>query len=270
MRYPLVMNHPAHQKAEVQTVEKFDPNRPADQQVQLRQARPERYPPVTVHTSDQEEMYRSQGYVPFGEAPPPIADFSDYPVMLSHPDYVAEIPDETVAERDPQTKQITTFVIKGKPAQFPPMVANDAAEEKALAKKGYRRQGQSDPTAASRRAAGTTLDYKPQQYPMAGSDGQVVTDPSLPPSGPAQYPMWINTGKRDAEGNPIGVMVNSAAEELQVRRNLTPAEFASAPVFPVSGETPRAAVPQMTRGQRAAATRAANRARKAAEAQPAA
>src|ERR1700721_1708649 len=91
---PKTMHHPQYRKSVPQAIESVDASsgRPFKDYV----GTPELFPPVTVETADQEALYRSKGYFMPSESPPPPPEWSEYPVMLVHPDHVDAVPDETV------------------------------------------------------------------------------------------------------------------------------------------------------------------------------
>lgn len=83
--------------------------------------------------------------------------FCEYPVTLTHPDYQPACWDEK------------NILLKTEHERFPPKIANDEGEEKALAEKGYRRVGEPDGAAferAVRRLAGEPVLYTPDAFPM--------------------------------------------------------------------------------------------------------
>jgi hypothetical protein len=195
-KYPLVMRHPQHQKAEN-----------ADGVALVRKTI-DRFSPVTVGGQDQEDYYRGLGYIPFGEAPPMPAAFAEYPVMLYHPEAVEAVPVETHDYLDDDNKP-QRMVIPAKPAVLPPVQAGSAQDEAAWGKKGYRRVGKGDPEAISRLAAGTSLDYKPAEWPKVVG-GKVVQDPARPAPGPIEFPKWL---RHPTNGQIEPVLVNDAGQQ---------------------------------------------------------
>jgi hypothetical protein len=273
--YPKTLHHPQYRRGHAVPVPGTGklvntPQGPVEVRTAF-QGIPDLFPPLTVHNPDHEAQARAKGYLEQGEAPPPMADFSEYPLMLSHPDYEPETPDEVTAVRNDQGQLVTT-TIKGKPAKMPHVFVNTLAEEKAWHTKGYRRPGKSDPQAAEAAKASPYVAGRVTAEYTKVVDGKLVQDPGLPPAGPIEYPKWITTGKDPDTGDPIGKEVKSRAEEIALCERLG---------LPLPG-TPKIDVPAaiatyaqsvakpLTRGQRAAATRAANKALKAAQSQPAA
>lgn len=153
-------------------------------------APPDRYPPVTVTTPDQEDQYRAKGYHMKGETEGRI-EHREYPVCLTHPDY---------AEAVQQTE-----TMRGKPEKFPPQIASNEDEELVLLEKGYTRPGVSDPGAIE--VAGAT-PYAPGQilkeYPRW--ENGVLVDPDAKTSDFEEYPKYIDA----ANGENL---VKNAAEE---------------------------------------------------------
>jgi hypothetical protein len=262
--YPKTMVHPHYQKGSANVVEGFDPR--SGKHFKDYQGTPDRNPPVHVYTPDQEERVRALGYLQYGEKPPAHAEYSEYPLTLCHPGHVEAVPDEKVPHKDETTGAVTIIVVPGKPEILPHAVVHSAAEEKAWLARGYRRPGQSNPTAARDAVA---KPYVPGQVTHEWPkmvDGVLMQDPKTQAPGPTQYPKWITTGKDPNTGDPIGKTVASLEEEraLRAKVGLPPPAVdlapAPAPVAPAPSQAPA-----MTRGQKIAATKARKKAEKLAQ-----
>lgn len=195
---PKLMQHPHARKGAITEIKGEDPvsGRPFTDY----QGEPDMFPDVTVKDPTTESYYRSRGYLVPGEVPPPPAEYSEYPVMLAHPDHVDAVPDDFTIEKG-ENNEIIRHRIPGSPEKFPPMIATSKADEKKLGAKGYKRAGADNPDAIRRAKASP---YKPgqeaQEFPKM-VDGHVV-NPNANRGGPAEYPKWV--------GDKI---VNSRAEE---------------------------------------------------------
>lgn len=157
---------------------------------------PDRYPPVTVHNLDAEEYHRSLGYMLPGEAPH-VAPFSEYPLMLSHPDHEDAVPEETGAEKQ-QDGSIKTFVkVHARPEKFPHAIVQSEVEEQQWLAKGYRRVGEYDPDAIR---DSMTTPYvagagEKQEFPkMVGGTAEkpVIEDPDANKPTFQAYPQWAH------------------------------------------------------------------------------
>jgi len=198
--YPKTMQHPSYKPAVVKEV-------PVTSSITGRTIKdyygtPDRYPPVTVNNEDQEERHRAMGYIEYGEAPKPMIEFSEFPLMLTHPDHIPAVEQQVFATRDQNTGAVTTHTIAGSPAKLPAVTVRNATEEAEWKAKGYHRPGRADPDAveaakASPHVPGRVVEEFPKMV-----DGKVV-DPRPNLHGFQEYPKWVN-----------GVVVNSAAEEL--------------------------------------------------------
>lgn len=213
--FPKVLHHPHFRKGVAKPIAGTEQKNQKGEVIrQDFQGEPDLFPDVAVNNSDQEAFYRAKGYLVHGEAPPPPADYSEYPVMLSHPEHVEAVPDTTEIKKNATTGQPETFRITGTPEKFPPVMAKDAAEEKKWVTKGYKRIGKADGE-ASQRAKASPFDpnYKLSEYPKF-VDG-VIVDPHATLDH-NRYPMWVGD-----------VLVNSAEEERAAR-----GIKADAPVLP--------------------------------------
>lgn len=83
-RYPMMMSHPHYRKAKMEKVSPELPDRKSD----WRQVATEQFPPVMVHTEDQEEQHKAKGYVPNGTSDP--AAYADAVADAPAPDYEAD------------------------------------------------------------------------------------------------------------------------------------------------------------------------------------
>ncbi len=219
--FPKTMRHPAHSHAVIGPKVVDWRGR-----VSYGQSVPERYPNMLVHDIEQEDEARSRGYLPAGEAPAQPVGFSEYPLMMAHPEHIDSVPDEIVPQRMPDGSIVTTFV-PGLPEKFPHIQAKDVDDEAAWAAKGYLRMGRSDVDAseaskASPYVPGATVSEYPKWVnrldesgnPVLNDDGTPVlvlvrNDPKKPEK-PAvqQYPKWIAD---------LGVAVESEQEEAELR-----------------------------------------------------
>lgn len=173
------------------------------------EGRPARFPPVTVNTPDQEEEYRARGYMLPGEAPVSVG-YAEYPKMLFHPDNIPAVEDEIIAKREPNG-EITRTVIRGKPEHLPPITVADPDEEAEWLAKGYAPRSKGDPEAVTRAAASPYVAGRVYEEWPKMIDGKIVD--MRPVVDTTNYPKWIADGQKDKDGNPTGVIVNSAEEE---------------------------------------------------------
>jgi hypothetical protein len=175
--YPKTMNHPNYRKGKMTKLSNGDT-----------QGEPDMLPPVTVNNSDQEAACRRAGYLAAGEASPPPPEYSEYPVMLVHPDHADAIPPEHVPTKT--DAGVTIHIIPGTEEKFPPRAANNPAEEAEWGAKGYRRAGNPDPDAVRKaHSSPYNAGYKHEDFPKMVNG--VVVDPNAPASGPIQYPKWV-------------------------------------------------------------------------------
>lgn len=195
--YPKCMVHPAHAPAVIgeRQIDRLG-------RVSYGQSIPERFPKMWVEAPEQEEEARSRGYLALGEAPPLPVGFSEYPLMMAHPDHQDMIPDEIKAERQADGA-IRTWTVPGVPEVHPHITVQNAGVEADWAARGYKRMGVSDPAASSSARAGYVPGTAAAEYPK-WVDGQLVQDPRGPTPGPMQYPKWISSHE---------CVVNSAEEE---------------------------------------------------------
>lgn len=192
------LRHPHARKGKITKIEGIDPvsGRPFTDS----QGEPDVFPDVVVKDPNTEAYYRSQGYIVPGEVPAPPAEYAEYPVMLVHPDHTAAVPDDYAIEKA-ENGEIIRHKIPGSPEKFPPRQANNAAEEKALGKKGYARAGQDDPEAIRRSKASPHVPGRQAQEFPKMVEGK-VEDPDAQQGGPIQYPKWVGDK-----------LVNTRAEE---------------------------------------------------------
>ena len=183
-RYPKAMVHPGYHPAKIVRPGKWG------EPVTAAPA-PDSFPPVTVNNEQQEEMHRAMGYREQGEAPPPMIDYSEYPLMLVHPEHVDGVPAQSFARKDEATGAITTWTEPGIPEKYPHRQVNNAAEEAEWTAKGWQRPGRADPDAMqASRASPHVPDRTVQEWPKM-VDGKVV-DPYTANDGPQLYPMWAH------------------------------------------------------------------------------
>lgn len=210
------MHHPQFRKGKITPVEGIDAS--SGRPFKDFQGEPDVFPDVTVKDQQTEDYYRSRGYLMHGETPAPPADYSEYPVMLSHPDHQDAVADDYVTELG-EHKQIIRHLIKGTPEVMPPRSAANPDEESAWGAKGYRRVGSDNPDAIrTAKASPFNPNAVHAEFPKVVA-GKVI-DPTAPVSGPQEYPKWI--GDR---------LVNSRAEEMALA--------GAAPARPPLAETAR-------------------------------
>ena len=158
MNYPLDMQHPGY--------------RPAQISYAHGQGQPALYPPVTVYSKDQEDQYRAKGYLAPGERQKPMVKFEQYPMMMVHPDAVAEVPAQVTAQMvDGRLVQHTMPAV---PGRFPPVTAMDESDKRMYESQGYRAP-KANPAAfvAMKSSPKASNGYKPSDYPM-WVNGQIV------------------------------------------------------------------------------------------------
>lgn len=194
--FPQMMVHPQHQSAVVRDFNSSDGLPGA----------PERFPPVEVHSADQEEALRAKGYLRYGEQMPKVAEFSEFPKMMHHPDHVDAIP-PTMGVRVENGNRIE-FQIPGIPAKFPPAIVRDALEQAGWEARGYIAPGVPGAEAAFERA--TLAPGKPGDEWPKWVDGVLTQDPDAPPDITGQYPKWLHFEGGDS------VLVSDAAHEARV------------------------------------------------------
>lgn len=156
--YPLDMQHPGY--------------RPAQISYAHGQGQPALYPPVTVYSQDQEEQYRARGYLAPGERLKPMVKFEQYPMMMVHPDFVAEVPAQVTAQMvDGRLVQHTMPAV---PGRFPPVTAMEESDRRLFESQGYRAP-KANPAAfvAMKSSPKASDSYKPSDYPM-WLNGQIV------------------------------------------------------------------------------------------------
>jgi hypothetical protein len=193
--FPIIMVHPQHRAA---TVQDFDSNDGLP-------GTPERFPPIEVHSPDQEAETRARGYLRHGEAVPKVADFSEFPKMMRHPKHVDAIPPSQGAQM--VDGRLTTYPIPGVPEKFPDATAKDADEQAVWEAKGYEAAGVEDPLAFER---ATVSPGKPGDDWPKWVDGVLMQDPDAPPDMTGQYPKWLHFEGGDS------VLVQNVAQEASV------------------------------------------------------
>src|ERR1700734_2335482 len=132
---PKTMHHPHFRKGKIEEVRTKDA---AGKEVIDYNGDPGVFPPVVVKSPDEEAACRAMGYLFHGEAPPPPAEYSEYPVMLNHPGHGDAIEPEHIPVKTDAGISIT--IIPGTPEKFPPRQANSPAHERELEKAGYKRK----------------------------------------------------------------------------------------------------------------------------------
>ena len=192
--YPLAMRHPSHKQAELSNA---GVNMSTGAVSGNAQGKPEMWPPVNVTNSEQEEYHRAQGYVGATEPFPEVGThYSDYPVMLYHPDYKPAVFDKTdILKRLEQE-------------QFPPRIAASPDDEERLEADGYKRRGHAD--APSFDKAYTAPGMPGDEWPKL-INGVLVEDPdAAPPLPPDVFPMWVHPEQGE------GRVVNDSVEYAKV------------------------------------------------------
>lgn len=200
--YPQIMVHPQHRAATISGV-RFIKLPDGNERTELDPpGQPERFPNIEVHSSDQEEQQRARGYVRYGETMEKVAEFSEYPKMMSHPDHVDAVPSSSGARME--GNQIIQYSVPGIPEKFPDVMVRDAREQETWEEKGYVAPDTFDELAFEKAtlAPGTPGDEWPKWV-----DGVLVQDPDAPVDDSSQYPKWLYF---DDGGE---VLVNDAAAE---------------------------------------------------------
>lgn len=208
VEYPKRMVHPAYKKSDPKPVPGTEIYK-ANGEIKTAQYRgdPDRFPPVDVSNSDQEEQYRAKGYLPYGETAMNVVPFQKYPMMMTHPDY--EPATETIIEERDANGKLVRPAIPGTVAKYGPVTVTSAEEEERWTSRGYELPGKSDPDAVQ---ASISAPYVPgrttSEYPK-WVDGKMVEDPNIP-IGPQEYPKWITIN-----GHPEGgKVVRNRSEEI--------------------------------------------------------
>lgn len=200
--YPITMHHPAHVAA-VPSVGDAHFVRPGA---------PERFPPFEVHSRDQEEKLRAQGYLRYGESLP-VRETNplEFPKMMSHPDHVDDIPaTKDWALRDGQVVVVPVAAVPGK---YPHKIANDPAEQEALEAQGYEPAGKWDEDAYEKAlvAPGVPGDEYPRWEEQEDGTMKLVQDPNKREIDLDEYPKWIHFNDNTSK------LANSAAEEASIK-----------------------------------------------------
>lgn len=223
---PKLMKHPHARKGVIHEIKGKDAV--SGREFTDYQGDPDVFPDVTVKDANTEAYYRSRGYLVPGEVPPPPAEYSEYPVMLVHPDHVDAIPDDFAIEKG-DNGEIIRHRIPGSPEQFPSMIATSKQDEKRLGAKGYKRAGADDPEAIRRSKANPyKAGRETQEFPKM-VDGHVV-DPHANRGGPAEYPKWV--GEK---------LVNNRAEEEAITGKQATATVVETCIICGEGITPQQA-----------------------------
>jgi hypothetical protein len=194
--YPQHMVHPQHRPA---VLADFDSSAGVP-------GSPERFPPIEVHSKDQEEAQRARGYLRYGEGVEKAIEFSQYPKCLVHPAHVDAVPASQGATME--NGRLVSFPIQGVPEKYPPVFVNNAAQEKEWLAKGYGEGGHADEFAFEKAvlSPGTPGDEWPKYV-----DGVLTQDPDAPEDTANEYPKWLHF-----EGGE-SLLVNDAAHENSVR-----------------------------------------------------
>jgi hypothetical protein len=192
------MIHPQHKDADIRKGDARS-NMPGS---------PERWPAVEVRNADEEDMIRAKGYLRYGEAMPERAGFNEYPIVLSHPEHVDDIP-ATYGMKMEGGRAIT-YPIPMVPGKYPDVTANTPSEKKEWEAKGYVANGVFDERAFEKAtvAAGKPGDEWPRWEEI---DGQMVLvqDPENPPLGD-EYPKYIHFD------DGVSIIANDPAHEKRI------------------------------------------------------
>lgn len=235
--YPITLVHPQHRPATIATGNML--------------SSPEQFPNVTVNGTQHEAEYRAKGYLRFGEPQAIMKDHHEYPKMMRHAEYVAEVPARIEAKIE--DGRITgTFVVPAKPAKFPDVTVNNEKEEEVWSEKGYKPAGEYKRDALEAVLNGTIdeEEYNPDEYPKwekdsegkpkliardpnkpdltptpdypRWEDGVLVHDPRFPQApDPSKYPMWVH---KDGKPGKDSVLVKTPTEEFAVRAKWAPVD----------------------------------------------
>ena len=203
--FPQLMTHPQHKPAVIADFSSAD----------ALPGSPERFPPIEVHSDDQEQEVRARGYLRYGEAMPKVVEFNEYPKIMSHPDHVDGRP-ATKASQMGDNGQLIIVDVPAVPEKLPNVTVRNADEEAEWEAKGYGAAGHFDAIAFER---ATLAPGKPGSEWPKWVDGVLTQDPDAPKDLSKDYPKWLHFD--DAKS----VMVNDPAHEARVLadRGETPA-----------------------------------------------
>ncbi len=166
--------------------------------------RPERFPPVFVHTQEQEDYERARGYLLPGEPRPQVDGYHEYPMMMEHPEYEPEVK-SYVEGKTAADGTFTTWTVPGVPGKFHPKQANTPEEADEFRALGYVSGGFADVRAYERAQAKINPDYDPKEWPKM-IDGVMMKDPDTPMNLETEYPKWVGD-----------IVVNNPTEEAVAR-----------------------------------------------------
>jgi hypothetical protein len=230
--YPVTLVHPQHRAATIATGNMTSV--------------PEQFPPVTVNGAIHEAEYRAKGYLRYGEAQPVMKDHHEYPKMMRHPEFEAEVP-ARIEARIEDGRIRGTFTIPSVPAKFPDVRVEDETGEELWREKGYAPAGEYNRDALESVLNGTIDEetYDPAQYPkwengkLVSQDpdspdmtpspdyprwenGVLITDPRFAPvPDPHEFPKWIH---KDGKPSEASQLANTPAEEFAIRAKWKPVE----------------------------------------------
>lgn len=181
--FPVVMTHPQYKAAETWVSGAGDGNFNSS---------PARFPPVTVNDENQEAMYRARGYLRYGEAMPKVAEYSEYPLMMSHPDHADAVPVTMGARME--NGQMIQFTIAGTAEKLAPVTVTNADQEEHWRVKGYARAGHTDEHAFEKATVspGEPGDEWPQWVEQEDGTTILMQDPDSPVDDPDEYPKCLN------------------------------------------------------------------------------
>jgi hypothetical protein len=179
--FPQLMVHPHHVAATISGPENPIPGKP------------EMFPPIEVHSPDQEERERARGYLRYGEQMEKIVEYSVFPKALVHPGHIDAMPPSQGATLD--NGRLVTSLIPGTPEKYPDVFVKNEAEEAEWRAKGYTEAGTSDEYAFEK--ALLSPGQPGSEYPK-WVDGVLVQDPDLPEDLTRDYPKWLHFSNGDS------------------------------------------------------------------------
>lgn len=194
--FPQMMVHPQHRAAVLADFSSGDGLPGA----------PERYPPIEVHDENQEAATRARGYLRYGEQMPKLAEYNEFPKVMSHPEHVDPVA-PTKGARPDGNGGMVIFDIPGTPERMPNVTVRNEDEEAEWQAKGYAAAGHSDGYAFER--AHVSAGDPGSEWPK-WVDGVLMQDPDAPVDLTKDYPKWLHF----EEG--ASVLVNDPSHEARV------------------------------------------------------
>jgi len=159
-------------------------------------------------------------------------EYEDYPLMMTHPSWRPS----QVTITEASGSKVTAF---GTPDAFPPVTVNNADQEEQHAAMGYVRRGKADPSAwAHLTASAPPVDYVPERFPM-----------------------WVNGVLCENEDDEAEALKVSNVAAHPAEPEVSEVEMLKRQLAAMQARLDaQPAAPEMSRQQKAALTRKANRA----------